>query len=130
MASPLTPEAVLAAVEAVMSRPFEWGPCDCCSAACDVFARLHGVDPIADLRPQYAGLRGAASLIQESGGLPALAASVAARLQLTAGHASGGLALSVDGRSMLVCIHPGQWAGKTQNGFGIVAQAGTGWYRA
>lgn len=126
----MTPETVLAAVDAAMSRLFEWGVADCCLSACDTFASLWGVDPIAAYRGQYEGLRGAAALIRESGGLPALAETVASSLGLTEGHAPGGLALSTDGRSLLICIQPGQWAGKTETGFAIVRAAGRGWHLA
>src|SRR5690606_23486075 len=61
MARAITPEAVMAEAERVMLRPFEWGPCDCCSAACNVFASLWGVDPMAPVRG-YSGPLGAARL--------------------------------------------------------------------
>ncbi|MDN3711626.1 hypothetical protein QWZ10_06950 [Paracoccus cavernae] len=50
MARAMTPDQVFAAVERVMARPFAWGPCDCSSAACDVFAALWGFDPMARVR--------------------------------------------------------------------------------
>ncbi|RWR31360.1 hypothetical protein D2T31_05005 [Sinirhodobacter populi] len=127
----MTPEQVLTAVDAVMSRPFEWGVCDCCTAACDVFLRLWGVDPMADVRSQYMGLRGAAALIRENGGFPALVESVLAPIGLTPGHQIGGLAMTLEGRgSLLICIQPGQWAGKTLNGFALVSRADRGWHLA
>lgn len=126
----MTPTQVLTTVDAVMSRPFEWGAADCCTAACDVFTVLWGIDPMAAIRSQYTGLKGAAALIRENGGLPAMAESIAAQTALSEGHAIGGLALSHDARSLLICIEPGQWAGKTQTGFAIVRQAGKGWHLA
>lgn len=108
-----------------MLRPFEWGPCDCCSAACDVFARLWGFDPMGPVRG-YVGARDAARVI--GGDLGALANRLAAEARLTPGHTSGGLALSVDGRSLLICITPGQWAGKTRGGFAILRAADRGWH--
>lgn len=121
----MTPETVLETVEAVMLRPFEWGPCDCCSAACDVFVRLWGFDPMSPVRG-YVGARDAARVI--GGDLGALADRLAVEARLTSGHASGGLALSVDGRSLLICITPGQWAGKTKGGFAILRAADRGWH--
>ena len=53
-------------VERVMSRPFEWGRCDCCTAACDVFAALWGFDPMAPVRG-YHGAREAAQLMARPG---------------------------------------------------------------
>lgn len=124
----MTPETVLEAVDAVMSRPFAWGPCDCMSAACATFARLRGLDPWEPWQG-YAGRAEAMRVVRGAGGLDALAAEVAARAKLTDGHAPGGLALSIGRhRSMLVCIQPGLWAGKTRHGFGILTQAGRGWH--
>ena len=121
----MTPEKVLETVEAVMSQPFEWGPCDCCSASCDVFLRLWGFDPMAPVRG-YIGPRQAAEVI--GGDLGALADRLAAGARLVEGHQTGGLALSTDGRSLLICITPGQWAGKTRRGFAILRSAAKGWH--
>lgn len=126
----MTPEAVLQAVDAAMSRPFAWGGCDCVSAACDVFARLWGVDPLAPWRG-YHGRAEALRIIRGTGGFDALAEAMAHSAALATGHAPGGLALSLGRqRSMLICIHPGLWAGKTRDGFGITRQAGRGWHLA
>lgn len=130
MSNPKSAAAVLAAVDQVMSRPFERGAADCCTSACDVFAALWGLDPMAAIRSQYTGLKGAAALIRANGGLPGMAESIAAQSGFTEGHAVGGLALSHDAQTLLVCIQPGQWAGKTQTGYAIVRQAGKGWHLA
>lgn len=127
MARAVTPAEVLAAVETIMLRPFEWGPCDCCSAACDVFGLIWGIDPMAHLRGQYIGLRGAAALIRENGGLMALAQSMAAHVGLIEGHASGGVAISIDQRSLMICIAPEQWAAKSETGFVVMSRAAKGW---
>lgn len=124
----MTPEKVLKAVDAAMSWPFEWGPYDCCSAACNAFEALHGFDPMGPVRAQYTGMRGAASLIRESSGLPALAQSLAECAGLIEGRATGGPALSNDHRSLLICITPGLWAGKTETGFAILREATKGWH--
>lgn len=122
----MTPEAVLEAVDAAMSRPFAWGACDCVSAACDVFARLWGADPLAPWRG-YTGRSEALRIIRALGGFDALAEAMTRGL--ADGHASGGLALSIGRqRSMLICIQPGLWAGKTRDGFGITKHAGRGWH--
>lgn len=130
MASPLTTEAVLAAVDAVMLRPFEWSVCDCCTAACDVFERLHGIDPMAHLREQYGSKRGAIALIRESGGLLSIAQSISAHLGAVEGHATGGIALSEDHRSLMVCIELGLWAAKSETGFVLLSRAAKGWHLA
>ncbi|MFB9223251.1 DUF6950 family protein [Paracoccus cavernae] len=131
MARAMTPDQVFAAVERVMARPFAWGPCDCSSAACDVFAALWGFDPMARVRG-YQGERGALRLMRESGGMNGLAATLAAEAGLRDGHAAGGLALvGIEGRaSLAICIHPGLWAGKSLRGFALVQAAEQGWHLA
>lgn len=124
----MTPERVLAAVDRIMSRPFEWGPSDCCSAACDVFAALWGFDPMAPLR-DYTGARGAALMLARGGGLRPLADRVLTDAGLVPGHAPGGLGLALFGgrASLLVCVKPGLWAGKSLRGFALVRAAEMGW---
>lgn len=132
MAGALSPERVMAEAERIMSRPFAWGPCDCCTAACDVFAALWGIDPMAPVRG-YGGPLGALRMIRRAGGMPALAQSLAGRAGLRDGHAVGGLALSdVPGsrQSLLICIQPGLWAGKSKAGFALVRTAQKGWHLA
>lgn len=123
----MTADDVLAAVDAVMSRPFVWGPCDCCTAAADAYLRLWGVDPMAGRRG-YRGRIAAGRMMRAAGGLARMAADQARAMGLQDGHRIGGLAVAVNGRSLLVCIQPGQWAGKTMTGFAIVRQAGQGWH--
>ncbi|WJS86697.1 hypothetical protein [Paracoccus sp. TOH] len=132
MAGTITPDRVIAEVERIMSRPFEWGPCDCCSAACDVFAALWGLDPMAAVRG-YRGPIGAVRMMRRAGGLPALAEGLAARAGFVTGHAIGGLALArgrAGRRSLLICITPGIWAGKSKYGFAILRNADRGWHLA
>ncbi|MFV0301440.1 MAG: DUF6950 family protein [Paracoccus sp. (in: a-proteobacteria)] len=129
MAGGLTPGRVMAEVERVMSRPFEWGPCDCCSAACDVFAALWSIDPIAHVRG-YSGARAAARMMAEGGGLAGLAMDAARRGGFAEGHAIGGLALSRRAgrrQALLICIQPGLWAGKSKSGFALLRSAERGW---
>lgn len=123
----MTPETVLEAVDTVMSRPFEWGRCDCVLAAAAVFARLHGVDPLAGVG-RWSGHRDASRIMRRGGGLAAMAETQASAIGLARGHAAGGLAICADGRSLLVCIQPGMWAGKTKTGYAILRQAGCGWH--
>lgn len=131
MSSQISPDLVFATVERVMARPFEWGPCDCSSAACDVFAALWGIDPMARVRG-YQGERGARRLMRENGGMIGLAETLAAEAGLRDGHATGGLALvGLEGRaSLAICIHPGLWAGKSLRGFALVQAAEQGWHLA
>jgi hypothetical protein len=128
MNADLAPDRVFAVVDRVMSRPFEWGVCDCSTAACDVFADLHGIDPLAPWRGIYRGEIGAARLIRSMGGPLALAQEMAARAGLVAGAALGGVGLSRG--SLVICIGPDLWAGKTKSGFAIVRTVEGAWHRA
>lgn len=129
----LTPADVLTVCDDLMAGPFLWGPCDCCSAACAVFARLHGINPMASL-PAYAGAQGAARVIAEAGGWGALTARLARAAGLSDGHAIGGLALSRPDprgrRSLMICVDHGLWAAKSQTGLAIVRVAAKGWHLA
>lgn len=113
-----------------MLLPFAWRDLDCCSSSCNVFRSLWGVDPMESVRDHYTDARGALRLMRQMGGLSAMAHGLAARSGLVEGHAVGGLALSSDHRSLLVCIRPGEWAGKTQSGYAIVKTADWGWHLA
>lgn len=124
----MTPARVMAEVDRIMSRPFEWGPADCCSASCDVFAALWGFDPMAAVRG-YVGAVGAARLMAGAGGLRPLASRVLTDAGLVPGHATGGLGLALFGgrASLLVCVEPGLWAGKSLRGYALVRAAEMGW---
>ncbi|GEM_PF-881468 len=127
----ITPAQVFAAVDQVMSRPFHWGQSDCCLAVWDVFARLHGADALMGMeRPHYAGKRAAARLLRARGGLEGLLHHYAATAGLRAGHASGGIAISRDRKTLLICIQPDLWAGKTATGFALMRQAAQGFHHA
>lgn len=135
MAGELTPSAVMAAVDDVMSRPWAWGVSDCCTAACDVFRALHGVDPMLVLRGRYHSASSAARLIADAGGFPALARDLAAVSGLrrcepvpgAIGLSHAGAARGPSGRALLICIRPGAWAGKTMDGNAILGRAEWGW---
>jgi hypothetical protein len=54
---------------------FAWGVNDCCMWAADVVLAVTGVDPAADLRGSYATEAQALAVIEQAGGLRALAAA-------------------------------------------------------
>lgn len=115
----------------VMARPFEWGVADCCTAACDVHLRLTGVDPMAPWRGAYHGPRGALRLIRDQGGLPAMAAQMAARAGMRPSYwHPGALGLVRVARQDVLVIgldQPGWWAGKTAGGYGPVREVTAAW---
>lgn len=131
----MTPEQVLAEVDRVMSARWEWGVSDCCTCAADVFHSLHGIDPMAPVRGMYDDAMGAYRLIRDWGGFPAMADAMARIACLKVGTGQPGeIGLSApgnaggpDGRAMLICIQPGQWAGKSEMGFTILPGAERSW---
>ncbi len=135
MASVISPAEVLAEVERVMAAPWCWGSADCCTSACDVFLALQGLDPMAALRGKYDGAISAARLIRQRGGFVAVAEAMAHTTGLQVSNAQpGDIGLSMSGmaegperRALLICVQPGQWAGKTVQGFAILPMAERGW---
>lgn len=128
----VTPDAAMAAAETHMGGPFEWGPCDCCSGPADAFAALWGRDPMAPVRG-YVGMTGAVRMIRQAGGLPRLAAHLAATGGLTevdpAEAKAGAIGLVENGfaHSLALCIGGGKWAVKTRDGFAIANGAVSAW---
>lgn len=135
MSNPLTPLAVMAEVDRIMSAHWQWGAADCCTGASDVFAALHGFDPMAPVRGQYDTALSAYRLIREWGGFAAMAQSLADIAGLRASDGlPGDIGLSPVGategperRALLICIQPGAWAGKTDTGFAILPTAERCW---
>lgn len=123
---------VMSAVIAVMARRWEWGSADCCAAACDVFAAIHGIDPMARLRGAYATRDEAEAMIARHGGLEALAASLAAEAGLRASEGRAGdigvseAGAASGGRCLMICTGRG-WAAKSPTGFALLPRAARAW---
>lgn len=104
----------------MMAGPFVWGHADCCTSACDVFAKLHGIDPMAPLRGRYSTARGAYRLITRAGGWFPLFRDLAQTADLTLTHSwgVGRLALARVGTdfALVIGINDGLWAGKVDGG--------------
>jgi hypothetical protein len=117
---------------ALMDGPFVWGRADCCTAACDVFLALHGVDPMAPLRGRYRTRAGALRLIAARGGWRAMARALAAEAGLVAGQGGAGeIGLAVVGGShaLVIGIERGLWAGKGADGVVAVRGVEVSWSR-
>lgn len=71
------PELLAEALAARAEFPFAWGTHDCCTLAADMVQVMTGVDPIAAWRGSYQDEAGAEALLNEAGGLAALAERVA-----------------------------------------------------
>jgi len=121
--SSIVAPSIMARALAVMDRPWSWGEADCCTAACDVFLGLHGVDPMASLRGRYRSRIGAGRIIRRAGGFVAMAEGLAqaARLGPSFGDPGDiGVAAMPDGHALVICVASGQWAGKTVTGMTTV----------
>lgn len=111
-----------------MGGRFVWGASDCARAAGAVFADLHGVDPTADLAGCYDDARSAARLARDD--MAAAAQVMADRHGLRpVGAECGAIGIvQHDGRqSAAICIAPGQWAVKADDGFRVVREALAAW---
>lgn len=120
----------MAAVVDVMAGPWVWGQSDCCAAACDVFARLWGIDPMAPLRGRYASRRAAWRLVRAAGGWLALAPDLAARAGLVDGTGAPGeigLLRQPTGYLLGVSVGHGQWAARIDGGFATTDCAELAW---
>lgn len=135
MARELTPTAVMAEVEKIMSPHWRWGLLDCTTAASDVFAALHGIDPMAPVRGKYRSAVEAYRLIEAWGGMMAMGSALAHLAGLTEGiSAPGEIGISKLGfcsgrwdRAAVICVSPGAWAAKTPEGFALLPNAERSW---
>lgn len=118
--------AVMEAAIEVMGRPWKWGENDCCTAACDVFHQLYGVDPMAEFRGTYETEREALRLIRSQGGFVFFIRQTARKAGLVPSIAKPGALGIHDNRngthSLLVCSSPGVWLGKTRTGMTTARQ--------
>jgi hypothetical protein len=117
---------VMAHVLDVYDAPFEWGVSDCCTSACDVFARLHGIDPMAPLRGRYASQAQAHDLIRARGGWRRMFTRLTGAAGLVAGRGDAGelgLIRSAEGFTLGIGTGGGLWAVKMDGGFQTVPGA-------
>ena len=122
----------MALVSEIMGRPWKWGEADCCAAACDVFLRLHGIDPMEPLRGACASREEAERVIGAMGGMIAMVDRLTARAGLVRTDAPqpGDLGITAErpeGRALCICIAPDRWAAKTARGFAVVSMAEGAW---
>lgn len=109
------------AAEQAMCRPWSWGLADCCTAACDAFALMHGVDPMGPLRGRYATQAEATAAIRARGGWVAMTDALALAAALTPvdpDDAAPGL-IGRSRRALLFSVGGGWWAGKSAGGMTI-----------
>lgn len=116
-------------VDRIYAAPFVWGVSDCCTRACDVFAALHGIDPMQAWRGRYACARGAARLVRSFGGWLAMCCAMAARAGLVVGaDHPGALGVVEIGRRQALAVRvPRGWAAPVEGGSVIVSRAVACW---
>ena len=118
----ITSRAAFDAAFARMRQPFEWGLRSDCTAACEAFKAIHGVDPLADCADDYRTALGAARILKRAGGYLAWCRATFPMPETTHPQA-GDLALinSADrfGAALAICIQPGEFAAKTESGMVI-----------
>ena len=112
-----------------MARPWEWGAADCCTAACDVFMRLHDIDPMEPLRGRYDTRLGAMRLIAQEGGMIAMATRLAGCAGLQPGSAAAGeIGVIVTQGQLALGIGLGcAWVGKSKTGMATVPECVRSW---
>lgn len=121
---------VMAVCLDVMDRPWCWGAADCCTAACDVFLRLHGVDPMHPLRGRYNTRVGALRAISRRGGWEVMVRDLTAQAGLIPSDGKPGdlgLIQVGDIMAMGICVEGGVWAGKSQSGLATVPECVRSW---
>jgi hypothetical protein len=126
----VTPDDAMAAALAEMTGPVVWGASDCCCAASAAFARLHGIDPMADLRGRYADEAGAEALIRVRGGLVRAAARQARATGLRRGRGEAGdLGVVRQGEraALALAVGGGWWAVRIEGGMMTVQGAVRSW---
>ena len=114
----------------VMDRPWQWGAADCCTAACDVFQRLHGIDPMEPLRGRYISRVGAMRLVALDGGWLAMGDKLAARSGLVDSDGREGdigIIRTGDQLALGICTSPGIWAAKSETGLSTVPDFVRAW---
>lgn len=128
----------IARMRRIFAAPFAWGQADCCTAPCDGFRALHGVDPMALLRGEYGSFAGAARALLRFGGFGAMAAACAEHAGLRPGVGAVGEIGLVDVTALPAAPHfdaalalrmrDGWWI-KMENGV-LVADHATRCWRA
>lgn len=112
---------------------FVWGRRDCCISACNAFAELWGIDPMAQMRGRYRDRRSARETLAAAGGLVCVAVELARESGLRWRYAdfarAGDLALLPVGGKMALglAIGDGTFAAKGWWGLAVVDRAEGCW---
>lgn len=116
----------------VMDRPWQWGVADCCTSACDVFHRLHGIDPMQSLRGSYSTRTGAVRAITSRGGWVKMSGDLARDAGLVEGTGvAGEIGLVMSEGQLCLAVSTGAvWIGKSMTGLASVSVCERSWRAA
>lgn len=122
---------VLNAADSVMLRPWDWARGHhCLGDVAAVLVSLGGPDLMARLRGRYGCRLAALRIVYRAGGLPALVAAECAAAGMVFGPAVPGAVATAQGEygdAVVVCVEPGQWVGKTRDGYAVIGVEMEGW---
>jgi hypothetical protein len=122
---------VLNATDSVMLRPWDWPRGHhCLGDAAAIVVAMGGPDVMARLRGQYRSALGALRIVRRAGGLADLLAAECRAAGMRLGAAVPGALATTKGQAtpaVVVCIEPGQWVGKTRDGYAVVSANLEGW---
>ncbi len=126
------PLRLIAWLESVRERPFEWGAHDCVLAAADAVQMMTGEDPAKAYRGLYSSKREAVVILAEHGGLAAMVtAALGPQLQFVKMAQRGDLVLvDTPGEGPAISVVLGaEAAGPGKNGAVFTPMAGwkTAW---
>lgn len=111
----------------VAELPWVWGRNDCCTFACDVFAEVYGIDPMADIRGTYDSAITAARLVVQRGGMDTNVRKTlrdAGLVPCSPREGALGVVTDTGGRkAAAICAGSGLWLARTTNGMSSRATA-------
>lgn len=129
----MTPDQVVAAAVAHMAGPWSWRDA-CYGPACDAFAALYGFDPMASVRGRFSTERGALLFVRRRGGMVKCVSGILEPQRFTRNEVPGALGLvPVSGpfkSALAICVQPGLWAAKCEEGFATVNEFEVSWCRS
>jgi len=118
----VTPQAAFNAALWHLRTPFAWGLRSDCTAACEAFKALHGLDPLAQCGASYTTAIGAARILNRAGGYLEWCRNTF-DMPETDDPRPGDLALIVSadplGSALSICINRGEYASKSETGMSI-----------
>jgi hypothetical protein len=101
--------------------PFEWGQNDCCFFAADWVSKLYGVSVAAEHRGTYTTALGAARLIEQLGGLDAIAGQYLDPIEVSFASVGDIVMIENAGRDLLAICNGATSFGPGADGVAVLA---------